>query len=380
MSETKPTDEAKDEPVKAADPPPDPPADKPADAAHRAKAIDDAFGDVDPLKGNGKKQDDDDDSSGDVAGKDAEAKADTKADGDEEKEPDLLPRGNPMRYASLALVAGGAVRAFLLMAKNGQNWWGVPLGLVFVAIAAFGVMDLLGTFDDADEHVAARTDLGTDRARRSARRSRCSSLFCGFARARAGGDRTVVARLDHASPASFLGLVAAVFNLGKVLGPWKLDELGLERPLCQRHGFWVLAIGAFLYFPAMGLQSLWDPWETHYGEVAREILARDDWISLWWAQDGWFWSKPILNFWIQSLAMASLGTHYHADMMLTGAGGAWTRASRVGRAHAERPDDARARCTCSTRASRRSSGGARVCSARSCSRRWPTGSSSRTRR
>ncbi len=123
---------------------------------------------------------------------------------------------------------------------------------------------------------------------------------------------------------SFLGLVAAVFNVGKILGPWKLDELGLERPLLHRHGFWVLAIGALLYFPAMGLQSLWDPWETHYGEVAREILARDDWVSLWWAQDGWFWSKPILNFWVQSLAMASLGTGYHADMMMTGAGGAWT--------------------------------------------------------
>jgi 4-amino-4-deoxy-L-arabinose transferase-like glycosyltransferase len=148
-------------------------------------------------------------------------------------------------------------------------------------------------------------------------------VFCGFlaaAQAAIGpwwlGSVTVTA--------SFLGLVAAVFNLGKQLGPWKVDELGLERPLLQRHGFWVLAIGAFLYFPAMGLQSLWDPWETHYGEVAREILSRDDWISLWWAQDGWFWSKPILNFWIQSLSMASLGTHFRADMMLTGASGAWT--------------------------------------------------------
>ena len=83
--------------------------------------------------------------------------------------------------------------------------------------------------------------------------------------------------------------------------------------------------------PALGRPSAQVP--EHEVSAARlapevvqrhEILARDDWVSLWWAQDGWFWSKPILNFWIQSLAMASLGTHYHADMMMTGAGGAWT--------------------------------------------------------
>jgi hypothetical protein len=39
-----------------------------------------------------------------------------------------------------------------------------------------------------------------------------------------------------------------------------------------------------------------------YGEVAREILSRDDWISLWWAQEDWFWSKPIFIFWIEGRA------------------------------------------------------------------------------
>jgi len=27
---------------------------------------------------------------------------------------------------------------------------------------------------------------------------------------------------------------------------------------------------------------LWDPWETHYGEVARQMVTRGDFISLWW--------------------------------------------------------------------------------------------------
>ncbi|NLY93435.1 MAG: hypothetical protein GXY23_05345 [Myxococcales bacterium] len=68
-----------------------------------------------------------------------------------------------------------------------------------------------------------------------------------------------------------------------------------------------LAIAALILFPFLGTYALWDPWETHYGEVAREILARNDWISLWWAQDHWFFSKPVLIFWLEALTMSALG-------------------------------------------------------------------------
>jgi 4-amino-4-deoxy-L-arabinose transferase-like glycosyltransferase len=321
MSETKPTDDAdvKDEPL--------------PEKEGRERAIDESLSDVDPIEPRIEREDDDasadgDDASADGdddAGSDVEASAAKGAEPagkEDEKEPDILPRGNPLRRRGIGIILAGGIPAFFLMAKNGQSWWGVPVGLIFVAIAAFGVMDLLGTFDDAEEHVAERNALGGI-APAIGLAVVMLLVFCGFlalAQAAVGpwwlGSLTVTT--------SFLGLVAAVFKLGQQLGPWKLDELGEERPLLKRHGFWVLAIGAFLYFPAMGLQSLWDPWETHYGEVAREILSRDDWISLWWAQDGWFWSKPILNFWIQSLSMATLGTHYQADMMMTGASGAWT--------------------------------------------------------
>ena len=45
----------------------------------------------------------------------------------------------------------------------------------------------------------------------------------------------------------------------------------------------VCLFGLLLYLPMAGSYGLWDPWETHYGEVAREMVARGDAISLYWA-------------------------------------------------------------------------------------------------
>ena len=44
----------------------------------------------------------------------------------------------------------------------------------------------------------------------------------------------------------------------------------------------VLLLGLLLYLPYAGSYGLWDPWETHYGEVARQMTERGDFISLWW--------------------------------------------------------------------------------------------------
>ncbi len=67
-----------------------------------------------------------------------------------------------------------------------------------------------------------------------------------------------------------------------------------------------LAFCALLYVPMAGSYGLWDPWETHYGEVSRSIVQRDDPISPFW-QDKWFWSKPILTFWLGSSSMRLAG-------------------------------------------------------------------------
>jgi 4-amino-4-deoxy-L-arabinose transferase-like glycosyltransferase len=62
-----------------------------------------------------------------------------------------------------------------------------------------------------------------------------------------------------------------------------------------------------LWVPLAGCYGLWDPWESHYSEVARQMLERNDWVSLWWPgspQDrAEFWSKPVLTFWLMALGM-----------------------------------------------------------------------------
>ncbi len=73
----------------------------------------------------------------------------------------------------------------------------------------------------------------------------------------------------------------------------------------------VILFGLLLYIPFAGSYGLWDPWETHYAEVARQMTHRGDYISLWWPGSprdaDVFWSKPVLSFWMMSLAMHVAG-------------------------------------------------------------------------
>jgi len=73
----------------------------------------------------------------------------------------------------------------------------------------------------------------------------------------------------------------------------------------------VLLIGALLYLPFAGSYGLFDPWETHYGEVGRQMARRNDFISMYWPGSPLdtenFWSKPVLTFWLMSLSMKVFG-------------------------------------------------------------------------
>jgi len=65
---------------------------------------------------------------------------------------------------------------------------------------------------------------------------------------------------------------------------------------------------AFLFLPYLGAVGLWDPWETHYGEVGRSMIQRNDYVYPYW-ESAWFFSKPVLTMWMQALGMQIVGTN-----------------------------------------------------------------------
>lgn len=77
-----------------------------------------------------------------------------------------------------------------------------------------------------------------------------------------------------------------------------------------------------VYSLAMSASGPWDPWETHYGEVARNIVVRSDPMDLWWqggnggphaTAERSFASKPALPFWCMALSMKLMGVGTGAD-------------------------------------------------------------------
>ncbi|HEY0095660.1 MAG TPA: glycosyltransferase family 39 protein, partial [Archangium sp.] len=67
------------------------------------------------------------------------------------------------------------------------------------------------------------------------------------------------------------------------------------------------AFAALLFIPYLGAVGLWDCWETHYGEVGREMVQRRDYVFPFW-ENAWFFSKPPLTMWMQALGMQVVGT------------------------------------------------------------------------
>ena len=71
-------------------------------------------------------------------------------------------------------------------------------------------------------------------------------------------------------------------------------------------GWIVLAMAGLVFLPRLGSLGLWDPWETHYGEVAREMIVRDDYLYPHW-EHAYFWSKPALPMWLMAGGMLLVG-------------------------------------------------------------------------
>src|SRR3569623_101197 len=73
----------------------------------------------------------------------------------------------------------------------------------------------------------------------------------------------------------------------------------------------IILLGLLLYVPLAGTYGLSAPWETHYGEVARQMAVRHDYISLWWPgapiDAAHFWSKPVLSVWSMCIFLRRFG-------------------------------------------------------------------------
>ncbi len=90
------------------------------------------------------------------------------------------------------------------------------------------------------------------------------------------------------------------------------------RPLWARYSFVAIVLQVLVTLPLLGAFGLTDPWETHYGEVAREMVARHDPMSPFWAHEGFFRTKPVLDFWIQALSFQATNVHCASGQMLVG--------------------------------------------------------------
>jgi len=197
------------------------------------------------------------------------------------------------RLRGLALSLCGMTTCFLLMANARQLPHGALYGLLGMLAAVAGLLRALGLIERAaDEHPRWLSQVFT---------------------AHEGEPAWAAPRVTV--PVALLVMLLG----GVVLGPDRLVGvivaalLVLFASAMRRPALMVFVVASAVMLPTLGSYGLWDPWETHYGEVSREILSRDDWISLWWAQDRWFWSKPILIFWSEALTWSALGLEFRPN-------------------------------------------------------------------
>lgn len=79
----------------------------------------------------------------------------------------------------------------------------------------------------------------------------------------------------------------------------------------------VAVVSLAVLVPGIWSYSLVDPWETHYGEVARMMLQNNDFVHMEWpggmtpTDNEGFRSKPVLTFWLMAAGLRSVGVAEH---------------------------------------------------------------------
>ncbi len=87
----------------------------------------------------------------------------------------------------------------------------------------------------------------------------------------------------------------------------------LSLPTERQTAIAVLLLGALLFLPWLGAVGFWDPWEPHYGEVGRAMIARQDFVHPYW-ENAYFYSKPVLTLWMDAVSMLLAGTNHGAGL------------------------------------------------------------------
>lgn len=98
--------------------------------------------------------------------------------------------------------------------------------------------------------------------------------------------------------------------------------LRLWRAIEARPVWAVTLLGLFIFVPALGSVGLWDPWETHYAEVAREMIARQDFVYPHWGS-AYFFSKPVLTLWMIAAGLLLVGAETGGPELPLPAGVEW---------------------------------------------------------
>lgn len=70
--------------------------------------------------------------------------------------------------------------------------------------------------------------------------------------------------------------------------------------------WWIVVLGAILWFALLGYRDLADPDEGRYAEIAREILATGDWVTMRLNGVDYF-AKPPLQFWATAATFKLFG-------------------------------------------------------------------------